>query len=482
MTKNKKQSDVLEDLKNKEDKKARKKELKKLVVYEAIMKPKYEEGLKLPCFIVPVLLGLGLLIASCSVNLNSDFERHDHNRLDRFISNAVSLDDAYRMASRPTKGNNKDVMIEPIVDEEGDTLMYFVNYEEGWKILSADKRTPAVIAESEVGHISMSTENEGLRVWLEITAADMKQIIHSDDSTLNFTAEQIMSHRSQWSDSFEKHNVRPDRGHGPIFYEGEWELVGTGTEEVYYDHEDHLVGAHWAQDEPYNYYCPPKDSGSGNKPVGCTPVACGEMLQFLCDRFNYNLTLSYNGLSANINDVELDYTDTLNNYATPALLRILGLELNAHYSDTSTVVYNSLTKIKNFYSQVGISCTKQAYSADKVTQNLWNGWPVLVSAHSSSSGHTFIIDGYKKTRTMYVEYYQRLSGNPPLLEERTDTIGYSSPHIYQIKMNWGWWTQWHPWFGYDDDWFALTANWSTQSSGATYNQNVTILCDYSFAF
>ncbi len=46
MIKNKKTPEVLEDLKNKEDKKARKKELKKLVVYEAIMKPKYEEGLK----------------------------------------------------------------------------------------------------------------------------------------------------------------------------------------------------------------------------------------------------------------------------------------------------------------------------------------------------------------------------------------------------------------------------------------------------
>lgn len=46
MTKNNKTPEVLEDLKNKEDKKARKKELKKLVVYETIMKPKYEEGLK----------------------------------------------------------------------------------------------------------------------------------------------------------------------------------------------------------------------------------------------------------------------------------------------------------------------------------------------------------------------------------------------------------------------------------------------------
>ena len=46
MTKKAKQSEILEDLKNKEEKKTRKKELKKLVVYEAIMKPKYEEGLK----------------------------------------------------------------------------------------------------------------------------------------------------------------------------------------------------------------------------------------------------------------------------------------------------------------------------------------------------------------------------------------------------------------------------------------------------
>lgn len=46
MTKNNKTPEVLEDLKNKEDKKARRKELKKLVVYEAIMKPKYDEGLK----------------------------------------------------------------------------------------------------------------------------------------------------------------------------------------------------------------------------------------------------------------------------------------------------------------------------------------------------------------------------------------------------------------------------------------------------
>ena len=80
----------------------------------------------------------------------------------------------------------------------------------------------------------------------------------------------------------------------------------------------------------------------------------------------------------------------------------------------------------------------------------------------------------------YLEYYQRLSGYPPLLEERVDTVGYSSPHIYRIKMNWGWWTQWKDGYGWDDDWYALTGGWYVHS-GDQYDQDINILCDYSFA-
>ena len=45
MEKKKHQPEVLKDLRSK-DKAERRKELKKLVVYEAILKPKFEEGLK----------------------------------------------------------------------------------------------------------------------------------------------------------------------------------------------------------------------------------------------------------------------------------------------------------------------------------------------------------------------------------------------------------------------------------------------------
>lgn len=392
--------------------------------------------------------------------------------------------DVYGMIAAVTKGDTERVSVEPIVDVEGDTLMYLVNYEEGWKILSADKRTPAVIAESDMGHISMSTDNESLLDWLEITASDMKHIIHLEDSALNFTSEQINSHRHEWANALGKEPLRFQGDSLPIIphYDGEWHLVGTGTQEVYYNEVNHMIGAHWDQREPYNYYCPPKDSGSGNQPVGCTPVACGEMLHFLCDLFNYDLTLRWNNLEANIFDVHLPYVSSFYDYATPALLRILGHELNAHYTDSTTGVFNSLTKIKSFYSRVHISSTKESYSVNKLTQNLLNGRPVLVSAHTSSSGHTFIIDGYKQTRTMYLEYYERWSGYPPLVEERTDTIGYSSPHIHHIKMNWGWASQWNGSINNYDDWFALTANWYVLPDGDSYNQDVNILCDYSFSF
>lgn len=428
------------------------------------------------------LFAIGFLVASCSSEPIPGFGAKKTYQLANVSSNRVALSEAYDMASLPTKGSIRSVAIEPFIDQDGETLMYFVNYDDGWKILSADKRTPAVIAQGDVGSISMSSENEGLVAWLEMTAEDMKRIIHSEDGQLTFTSEEIFSHKREWAKASGK---EPLRFHGdslPIIpnYDGEWQLVSTWTEEVYYDDTCHLVQAHWDQWHPYNYYCPPKDSGSGNKPAGCAPVACGEMLQFLCDHFNYNLVLGWNGYYVNVDDVGLEYTAYLDNYATPLLLRILGEELNAQYSDASTSVYNSLTKIKNFYSSVGISSEKQSYSVTKLTQNLLNGMPVLVSAQSSSSGHAFIIDGYKRTRTRYLEYYQRLSGYPPLLEERVDTVGYSSPHIYRIKMNWGWWTQWKDGYGWDDDWYALTGGWYVHS-GDQYEQDINILCDYSFA-
>ena len=62
---------------------------------------------------------------------------------------------------------NRDASIEPYVGENGDTLLYIVNYPNGtgWKIISSDRRTPAVSMNNsrspgEPGHWEVTTTSE----------------------------------------------------------------------------------------------------------------------------------------------------------------------------------------------------------------------------------------------------------------------------------------------------------------------------------
>lgn len=425
-----------------------------------------------------------VLLSSCSVGLEPDMVVPEEPIF--AFTNKVSLEDVYEMCSLSTKGDVKEFTVEPVVDVEGDTLMFFVNYDNGWRVLSADKRTPALIAQCDAGAISLSTDNTGLLAWLDLTARDMKRIIHLDDSKLNFTASQIRSHRQQWS----KESLRFPPDTSIIIHEGDWVLVSTSTEEVYYDHIDHLVGAHWDQGNPYNYYCPPKSSGIDNKPAGCSPVACGQLFQFLCSHFGLDFEYSWNGITGYMHDVHLPYVNSFHDYATPLLLRYFGQVLGASYGDNSTSVTFAADKIQNYLSSLLISCNKQSYSAEKVKENLISGMPILVSGYSGtilgypdySNGHTYIIDGYKRYRTKYTYYYERLTGYPPLLEEKTE-IEYSTPHIGLIKMNWGWSTQWTS--GRNDEWFALTGDWyvDLDNDGLadhSFTEGITILCDFEF--
>lgn len=404
-----------------------------------------------------------------------------------YSSNKVSLTEAYEMATIQTKGDAKYVTVEPIIDVEGDTLMYFVNYQEGWKILSADKRTPVLIAQSDVGAVSLNTDNDGFIGWLEMTALDMKRIIHSDDKELNFTEWEVLSHKQEWSRESPSQPLRSPRDSLPILpnYDGEWELHSTTTSEVYYDHLDHLMDSQWHQDSPYNGYCPQKTSGSGNMPAGCTPVACGQLLRYLCTKFGVDFYFGWNGVYSNIDETTSvpRETDT-----APLLLRYLGSELKATYGNSSTSVLFAANKIKNFYANHRISCTKQSYSADKVKDNLIDSLAILVSGYSGTilgvpdytNGHTYIIDGYRRTRTQTLKYYTRLTGGyPPILEERTDTT-YSSPRITSIKMNWGWASQWDS--QNNDGWYALTGDWYFGSDDESYTEDITILCDFTFDY
>ena len=65
-----------------------------------------------------------------------------------------------------------EVSIEPILFEE-DTVMYLINYEEGWELISADKRAPLHISRSDYGHMNIDKlyDNPGKKIYLNSIAS-----------------------------------------------------------------------------------------------------------------------------------------------------------------------------------------------------------------------------------------------------------------------------------------------------------------------
>ena len=436
-----------------------------------------------------------LIVNACAIEPTPELI---NNNSDLFLvsnlNNRVSFKEAYAQASIVTKTKSEsDILcIEPIVSIVGDTLMFIVNYYEGWKILSADKRTPLIIASGDSGNISLSSDNLGFLAWLDMTATDMMRIINSDDRALNFTPEQIETHRKEWEKITREEDFSQEKGEivspMPKNDPGLWELVGTSTEEVYYDEEEHLIEAQWDQTDPYNYYCPPKTNGTGNKPVGCTPVAGGQMLQYLYSQYGFPTSFSFGGNTGYMSDLSLAYNSNPGLYDTALFLRSIGFQLGASYGNNGTSVLFPMDKLKTLFESLGYTCTKQSYSADKVKQNLFNNMPVLVSGYSGtilglpnySNGHTYIIDGYKLFRTKYTYYYERIYGDPPRYEHKQEVV-FSSPYIGAIKMNWGWWTQWESPYT-NNGWYALTGDWIVIVNGnnESFTNGVTILCDFAF--
>ncbi|MBQ8530020.1 MAG: Spi family protease inhibitor [Parabacteroides sp.] len=71
--------------------------------------------------------------------------------------------------------------IEPIVSGT-DTVMYLVNYSDGWCLFSGDKRTEAILAYSETGHLSLKDigNMEGFSYWFTRYKRWIKKIKEDD--------------------------------------------------------------------------------------------------------------------------------------------------------------------------------------------------------------------------------------------------------------------------------------------------------------
>lgn len=366
---------------------------------------------------------------------------------------------------------NKDLSIlriEPILFNDYPCL-YVIQFEDGFDIISADKRSPVPIATCRTGYFDDCNDPEGFGGHLETIA---EQVWFSLNGYLEKPSaeaeEQILSSVDFWklirADSTFISNARldppgPDPGH--------WELVDVTREEIVYDSIPHLTSTTWYQWSIYNFFCPDDRDTLGiitKCPAGCVAIAGAQMLYFLHNKIGVPSTSPASGIcTGHVYDSTVyqnfwNYSTSTwatmqprNNSDTCAALLIgdIGKRVKMKYGwDGSSANTPDLqTFVFPFY---GInSSLYNNYSSSIIVSSLANGYPLVcrgkrLAKGVNKIGHAFLIDGYKRFRTKTTYYYEWSTEDPtiirqyPLIPRKTE-VEYSSPHISFYLMNWGQW-------------------------------------------
>lgn len=443
------------------------------------------------------------------------------NAVDSYSSEStVSISEVLSFVERDcpsTKGIlPSDVSVVPYLDILGrDTLMYIVNYpnNQGWKILSADSRTPAIIAHGDSGNFSLEAFNGAASAWMGKVAEDMVTIRNSTNEELSFTEEQILLNQAFWTGNnpIKRDDSIPEtRG-------GHWEVITT-QEEIIDTVINHLTPK-WDQESPYNEYCPYRVLACERAAAGCVAVAGAEVLYYLHGKFSVPTLMVSTGycngytLTHGSNDhyfgnptssvwygMNPDYSSTGTNLPEALMIGKIGHDVGMNYGESSWALPENLKTY--VFEPNGISCTySNYYNEYTVRNNLMQNIPVIITASNmvvpiDGHFHSFVADGYKIARIKYTHYHYWVKDGPifepedPFLglnppsepqggHQSYYTYTYSLPYLSEMTINWGSRFQWT--VNQNEGWYSFTAGWTIQNGNSQYDYNHNISMIYNFA-
>ncbi len=426
------------------------------------------------------------------------------------LNNVVSMSDVIGIVERDcllSKSTDAQFEVTPYLRSVSDTLMYIVNYKEGkgWKILSSDKRTPAILAEGDSGSFSLTDGSPAVAVWMSCVADDIARVRRSTDKELTFSENEILFNKAFWTGEQPRFNGDQPPPDYPL---GHWEET-VYSQTVEYDHVDHMV-AHWDQAAPYNECCPFLVQNSSQRAAaGCVAIAGAQMLLFLHEKIGRPVSMYSQGFCQG--DVS-GYTQFFSNPSTtvwnqmsigyqnsafsmlPEAIMIgdVGLRVGMHYWDVLFDYFSWALpeKLKtDVFEPYGILSSRGSYDENIVKQSLLSQMPVIVSASNllipiDGKIHCFVIDGYRLTRTKYTHYHYYVLDEAPsgifAMPREYYTYTYSSPQLTSIKINWGWRSQWasQP---VNDGWYSLTGGWTVNLNDEEFDYNYYRMMTYGFA-
>ena len=366
--------------------------------------------------------------------------------------------------------------------EDGDTLMYIVQYEKGWELYSASPATNMLIFSSDEGVFDMEDQKmpEAMKSLL---ASSLEKIEYSKELGIE-TVDQSWGALAVTTDDLKSGKTTVTDKNGlqravsyPEIPPGEWVLIDTEVVST----QTHTTPKHtltrWHQSSPWNMYSKkvmnPSTQTLVSAPAGCVPIAVGQYMYYTHYKDGVpkycraTATLNDDGVSYSFNGTTAEYWDFmsriyyLDEYNKLAAIFIgeLGYEMKADYSLYGTNV--TVTNLLNYLTKTYGSLFSQSnFNYSYVKSSLDQGYPVLTGAGTKDTptgklvGHLFLIDRYSTT-TSSIKYTYGLKRDPwnsneeyPWADDEVDEYGNIISYAYTnevvrtstsdaVYMNWG---------------------------------------------
>lgn len=396
------------------------------------------------------------------------------------------------------------------------TLFYVINYDKGWEVVSADKRTQPTLAygdDERTFSMGADNTNEAEKLWMDMLASDVLQKRQRGKGARTSDTEEIANDEERAYVNYWNHisNTAISRGfiEGPVLpgdsMSGYTYAVGSVIDTVSVQYGPFLQ-THWGQEYPWNLKCP-DCMGSNNKaPAGCVAVAGGQLLYYLQQKYGARFPIP---MSCTVIGDTDSHQYTFSNTLTSAIWGAMALTADEHdpgWSDGPTQLvatalawigdriemdygdYYSLAfsnnLMNNVFSHLGVDWQyHEGYDLTILMDKLCEDkQPIYVEASQQPNafGHAWIVDGYQGIQTTTTTYYVTVSS--PMTQEMIDFLydiedGRPGTPVVTLSglvhFNWGQ-------NGVNDGYYGvLPEEWDPEEFEPSYQYDVDIYYNFS---
>lgn len=306
----------------------------------------------------------------------------------------VSLDEASTVARHFFQMQDRAFAQLADVKTDGqDTLMYIFNADNGYVVISGDRRTVPILAYSHHQTYRETDVIPPVKMWLDHYQSQLRDMKACSSTATPYSA--VWGRLRAGERSRSERNVEP------------------------------LIRSHWGQGKFYNYYCPKDFSGENDRVVtGCVATAMAQLIYYF--RFPDTGIGSYSYTDSTYGEQWADYGHTTFDYAAmcdnptsineaiSTLMHHCGVGVDMVYGPSGSGMYNhsAARVLRTFFKY-----SPQTEYVFRDSTNL--NWDSLIVLHLDKNiplyyagwstpninGHGFICDGYQQSDSLYYYHF-----------------------------------------------------------------------------